>query len=168
MESMRVRLMLVVCFRKNDGHRREGIVTFSVGRVDGFHVSLFPGRKGHYFIAFPHYSRSNFGREASEVEIRTQYVLHRIAEVGHVVVVADMYGFKEVEQRRTFVPWGAVGFLHHVVPVECGQRDARDIGHSQRGDECLVVGHNSVEHLFREVHQVHLVYGQYHMLDAQQ
>ena len=84
------------------------------------------------------------------------------------MVVADVYGFQEFQQRRTFVPWGAVGLVDYVVAVEGRQRNALYIGDAQRIDEGFVFTDNLVENFLREVYQVHLVDCQYDVLDAQQ
>ena len=84
------------------------------------------------------------------------------------MVVIDVYGFKEVEQRRTVIPGGTLRFLHHVVTVKRRKRNAGHIGNSQRSDKLLVFAYNLIEAFFGEVHQVHFINGKHHMLDTQQ
>ena len=84
------------------------------------------------------------------------------------MVVADVHRLQKIEQGRPLIPRRTVGLLHHIIAIQCRQRDAHHIGYSQRLNETPVFCHNLIETFFRKVHQIHLVHSQHHVLNAQQ
>ena len=154
--------------RQRDGLGREGIIQLSVVGHDALDVRLLARWQGHHLVALAHHARSHLAAEAAEIKVGAQDVLHGEAEILQVMVVADVHRLQEIQQGRPRVPRRAGGLLHHIVPVQGRQRDARHVGHAQRLDELAVLRHNRIEPLFGEIHQVHLVHGQHHVLDAQQ
>ena len=148
--------------------RREGIVERAVVGIDFLHATLLARGQRHHLVAHAHDARSHLAAETAEVEVGAQHVLHGEAEVREVVVVADMHRFEEVQQRGAVVPRRALRAFHHVVALEGGEGEAMNIGDAERGDKCAIVLHDFVKHLLVEVHQVHFVHSQCHVLDAEQ
>lgn len=60
------------------------------------------------------------------------------------------------------------GVLHHVVAVLGREGYAPHVGDAEGLDEGFVVGHDAVEGGLGEIHEVHLIDGQYDMFDAEQ
>ena len=148
--------------------RREGIVERAVVGIDFLHAALLARGQRHHLVAHAHDARCHLAAKPAEVEVGAQHVLHGKAEVGEIVVVADMHRFEEVKQRGTVVPRRAIRAFHHVVALEGREGEAVDIGYAERGDELAIVLHDFVKHLLVEVHQVHFVHSQCHVLDAEQ
>ena len=89
-------------------HRREGVVELAVVGNDAFYMRTLAGRKSYHFITFADDAGSYLPTETTEVEVWAEYILYRIAEVVQVMVVTDVYGFKEFQQGWAFVPWSTV------------------------------------------------------------
>ena len=84
------------------------------------------------------------------------------------MIIIDKNRFEEVQQRDSFIPWCAFGLIHNVVTVQGRKRNTVNIRNTQRFYEFLVFRYNLVEPFLGEVHQVHLIDRQHHVLDAQQ
>ena len=115
-----------------------------------------------------HYATGHFGTEAAEVEVGAKHILHGVAEVAEVMVVANVYGFEEFEECRTVVPGGTRTAFHHVVAFEGRQGDAAYIGNFESGNERGKFADNVVEHLTVEVNEVHFIHRKHHVLNTQQ
>lgn len=109
-------------------------------------------------------TRGDAAREASEIEVGAQHILYGVTEVFEVMVVGDVYGFKEIEQRGAFVPRHIVGFFYHIVAVQGRKGYARNIGNVEWLYEFPVVVDYLVEGGLRVIDKVHLVDSQYDML----
>ena len=148
--------------------RRESVIQFAVVCHDTLHLGSLSGRQCHHCISLADNTRCHFTAETTEVKVRAQHILHRETEIREVMIIIDMNRFEEVQQRDSFIPWCAFGLIHNVVTVQSRKRNTVHIRNTQRFYEFLVFRYNLVEPFLGEVHQVHLIDRQHHVLDAQQ
>ena len=106
--------------------------------------------------------------EPAEVEVGTVHPLHRHPERLLCQVVVDRHRLEEPQQRRAVIPRGVRTRFDDVVALQCRQRYEGDVVEADAFGEVGVLVFDRREHLVRVVHQVHLVDGDHHPLDAQQ
>ena len=148
--------------------RWKRIIQLPVISYDTFYLRRFSRRKCHHCIPLTDNTGCDLTAETSKVQIRAKYILNRETEIRQIMVIIDMNGFQKIQQRDSFIPRSTFRFIHYIISIQSGKRNTVHIRNSQRSNEFLVFGNNLVEPFFREVHQVHLVYCQYDMLDTQQ
>ena len=106
--------------------------------------------------------------ETAEVEVRTQDILNREAEILHIAIPVYRYRLQELKQRYTFVPRRTFTLLHHIIALESRQRDARYVFYAQLAGQRQVFILYSNEDILREIHKVHLVDSQDNMFYSKQ
>ena len=148
--------------------RRKSLFDFAFVGDDALHFRHLAGRQSHHGVALADYAGSHLAAESAEVEVWSQHVLHRVAEIVIVAVEVDGHSLKIVEHAFSCIPRSALAFLNHVVAVERRQRYACHVGDAERRHKLLEVAHDFVKHRFVEVNQVHLVDSKYKVLDAEQ
>ena len=147
---------------------RESIIQFAIVSNDTFHFRCFAWRQSHHRISFTDDTAGDLTAEATEVQVRTQYILYRITEIFEITILVDWHCFQEIQQRRSFIPGSAVALIHHIIAIQSRKRDISDIRNIQGFHERLIISDNLIEYLFVEVDQVHFIHSQYHMFDPQQ
>src|ERR1017187_7242746 len=110
--------------------------------------------------------------EAAEIQVGTDDVLHGEAQIGEIEVAGDGHGLEVLQERGTVVPGSAPAGVDHVIAVERADRDVDDgtvlnLGIDLRGESTEFLA-NGGEYVLTELHQVHLVYGDDEVRNAQQ
>src|SRR5690606_21487429 len=124
--------------------------------------------QGDDLVALVHDAGRHGATEAAEVEVGAVDVLHRKTEVGEVAVRGYLHVFQHGHQRVAVVPGRMLARVDDVVAQQCGNRDEREVGNVQFASEIQVVAADVLEHFLAVVTQVHLVDGDYDVLNAQQ
>ena len=158
----------LVLEREGDAERWEGFLQLAVVGHDAFHSRGLARGQGHYRVSLAHHAARHLSREAPEVLVRPQDVLDRIAQVRVIPIQVDGHVFQEAEQGRPGIPRRTRALLHHVVAIERRERDAHHVADAQRSDKAHVLVDDRVEHLPVEVHEIHLIDRQDHMMDAEE
>ena len=119
-----------------------------------------------------HHARGKLPGEAAEVQVGTDDVLHREAQIGEIDVAGDGHRLQVLQQRRTLVPRRALAAVDHVIAIQRADRDVDDVtglnlGIDLRGESAEFVA-NGVENVLAELHQVHLVDRHDEVRNAQQ
>ena len=115
-----------------------------------------------------HNSRSHFAGKTTILQVRTDNVLHGETEVFKVPIAAHVHRFQKLQHALSVIPGHPVRNLHHVIAFEGGDGNKGNVGDIELGGKGFVVFANLVENLLLEVHQIHFIYRQHHMLNAQQ
>ena len=99
---------------------------------------------------------------------RTHDELDRKAHIDEVAIRRNVKVLELIEERRSLVPGHVRGRVDDVVAAEGGDRDERDVEDGQAGREILEFGTATLEDIFREIDQVHLVHADDRMRNAEE
>ena len=155
---------------ERERHRLRGkrLLELAVEGHDALHAALLPRGERQNLVPPADDARRDRAGKPAEIQVRPQHELHRIPEVFHVAVGADVDGLQERHQRRAGVPLhvGAVG--DDVVPLQGRDRHEVDVGQLESRREVHIVGLDLLEHRLVVVDDVHLVDGHDDVLDAKE
>ena len=153
---------------QGDRHRRKGAVEVAILAHDRADAAPASGREHGDLVALLNDPRGDRPRVTAEGRVWAQHELHRQPEVGQIAIGGDLHVLQVLHQGRAGVPRRGVAPVDDVVPAQRRDGNALRIQNSQLSREGRVSVANIVEDLPREVHEVHLVDRDHHVLDAEQ
>ena len=159
---------------ETDRHRhwRKGLRHWAFRPVDGRDPTGFTAGQHHHLVAGAHDPAGDGAGIAAVVGVFAglwpDHVLHRKAHVDQVAVTGDVDILEVAQQRWTVVPGCLIALGHHVVAVQCRDRDGGDVVNVEPGRKGVELVANPVVALLIPVDEVHLVDRQHDVLHPEQ